>query len=201
LADPFYLEPTGDVLQGDIYVDTPSLEIATRPLLAARPWNRPLGNPPLPGLRAHREDADHPRDGFHWSLDPPADESDRLRGESVVVPGYRGLSMVMTHDCEIENDPDFRVMAMIRPISAVDKDHQADVLGLAIWPYFPLAPQSDPPVMQPCFVDFRRLTTVRASALRADDRYAAVSDVVREAVALRFWLFLFRRILQPGEAE
>jgi hypothetical protein len=112
------------------------------------------------------------------------------------------MAMVMTHDCEIDNDPDLRLVAMIRPLTAVDADHRATVMSLGVWPYFPLAEQAEPPVMEASFVDFRRVTTVSGAALRDDDRYASLSDVLREAIAERFWQFLFRRVLAdegPGE--
>lgn len=199
MAEPFYVPPRRELSQGDIYRDTPSLEVVSRPLSVARRAHKDIGSPPLPTFRAHAEDAEAPRQGFHWALDPPPGEASRERGEIVYTPSYRGLVMVLTHDCELDNDPDFRILAMIRPLSALASANRADTVGLAIWPYFPLAAQSESPEMAPSFVDFRRLTTARAAALRPEDRYASISDVVREAIALRFWTFLFRRVLAPGE--
>jgi hypothetical protein len=179
-----------------MFEDCPSLEIRERPMLVARKWpNKLLGQPPLPVHREHHEDQDEahmPRGGFHWALEKGG-------GEAVLAKGYKARAMLLTHNCEIDNDPDFRVLAMIRPLSAIDADHQEEVVALGVWPYFPLPPQGAPPEMGPSFVDFRRLTTVHVDALRMADRFASLNDFVREALARRFQAFLFRRVLEDDE--
>ncbi len=193
---PFYVPPGVEFAQGDIFEDCPSLEIRERPVLVARKWpNKTLGQPPLPVYREHHEDQDEthwPRGGFRWSLEEGG-------GEAVLARGYKARAVLLTHECEIENDPEFRVLAMIRPLSAIDADHQEEVVGLHVWPYFPLSPQDEPPVMGPSFVDFRRLTTVHVDALRMADRFASLNDFVREALARRFQAFLFRRVVEGDE--
>jgi hypothetical protein len=193
---PFYVPPGVKLSQGDIFEDCPSLEIRERPILVARKWpNKTLGQPPLPVYREHHEDqekADKPQGGFHWTLEEGG-------GEAVISTGYKARAILLTHDCEVDNDPDFRVLAMIRPLSAVDAGHQEEVVNFGVWPYFPLSPQDEAPVMGPSFVDFRRLTTVHVDALRMADRFASLNTFVREALARRFQAFLFRRVLEGDE--
>jgi hypothetical protein len=120
-------------------------------------------------------------------------------GESgMLVHAHMGRALLISHDCEIENDANARTLAMIREpaefeladqermFSGRDEDIQYAV--------FPLEAQDDDPTMPRGVVDFRRLTTVRPAVLSSSVRIASASEDLRRAIAEAFRLYLFRRV-------
>ena len=195
MPGPFYLPPReGDFLQGDIYVDLPSIFIDKRPLRVTR--SKPAGGPDA--LTVHPEDGAPPTGGFKWRMDQGGEPG-------LLVHAHLGMAMVISHDCEIENDPRTRTLAMIRPITELDEATQSKLFSGkdedVVYAAFPLEAQDEDPKMRRAFVDFRRLTTVRPAVLEASTRVASLSDELRKAVARRFWQYLFRRLEAEGAAE
>lgn len=196
MPDLFYLPPApGEILQGDIYEDMPSIFIDERPLLVARPWKKSGGRDIW---AVHSEDGPPPAGGFTWRMD-------RGGEKAVHAHAHLGRAIVLTHDCEIENDQTVRTLAMIRPVSefgASARDRlfsgREEDIQYAL---FPLEAQSEEPSLERCLVDFRRLTTVRPAVLDQSTRIASLSEELRSALAHRFKLYLFRRMerLPTGE--
>jgi hypothetical protein len=188
VSDLLYFPPTtGEVLQGDIYQVAPSVLVRTSPVRAARFWREKGGRQEYV---VHSDDTP-PNGGFKWSMEGGGEDA-------TLVHGFLGLAMVLSHDCEIENDPNVRTLAMIRPVSHLGP-HQAAALfandpGHVQYAIFPLEAQDEAPRMERSFVDFRRLTTVRPEVLDDDQRLASLSDELRRAIARAFWMYLFRRI-------
>jgi hypothetical protein len=110
--------------------------------------------------------------------------------------------MLISHDCEIENDDGARTLAMIRPADHLDSDTRRTVFSgneaEGFYAIFPLDAQDDDPRMEQSYVDFRRLTTVRPQVLDSSERIASASDDLRHAIAMRFREYLFRRIEPPA---
>jgi hypothetical protein len=192
MTELLYLTPAGEILQGDIYAQMPSVYVESRPLRIARHWK-------VSGTRdvweVHPEDGAGPGGGFKWRMDQGGEPA-------LLVHAHIGLAMVISHDCEIENDPNVRTLAMIRPVGELERSAQEalfsgrdDQVRYAI---FPLDAQDTEPEMERAFVDFRRLTTVRPAVLDASRRVASLSDELRFAVAERFRQYLFRRVERPA---
>jgi hypothetical protein len=190
VAEPLYLPPNpAELLQGDIFTDFPSVYIDTRPIRVARHWKEIAGRDMW---SVHAEESTPPKGGFKWTMSQG--------GESgVLVHAHLGMAMLMSHDCEIENDPNARILAMIRPIDHLDAKTQErlfsdNVEEEPIYTAFPLEAQMAQPKIDRSFVDFRRITTVRPAVLEASNRIASLSEDLRKAIAERFWLYLFRRL-------
>jgi hypothetical protein len=185
-----YLPPNEDkLLQGDIYTDLPSLIVENRPLRCARPFRQKRDG--REQWFVHTEGVNPPRDGFTWGIDRPD-----LTGErATLAQGFVSYAMLMTHGCEIDHD-DFRHVAMIRPDTHLSEEMRTSLFSGHPQNYalFPLEAQEEEPTLPRCFVDFRRITTVRPPVLAASTRHASLSDELREALAEAFWLFLFRRL-------
>jgi hypothetical protein len=189
VPDLLYLPPVeGEFLQGDIFDNMPSAFVESRPLRVARPWEKKGGHDMW---EVHQEDGPGPRGGFKWRMDQGGEPA-------LLVHAHVGLAMIISHDCEIENDPNARTLAMIRQLDELD-----DVAQRALfsgreedtrYALFPLEAQDTEPQMDRAFVDFRRLTTVRPDVLRSSTRIASASEELRGAVAQSFRLYLFRRL-------
>lgn len=187
-----YLPPVaGEILQGDIFERMSSTRVEGRPLRVARQWNVKGGRDMW---EVHLEDGAGPQGGFRWRVDQGGEGG-------LLVHALLGLAMVISHDCEIENDLNARTLAMIRPATDLSDEAQEalfsgheDQIQYAI---FPLEVQTDSPITERSFVDFRRLTTVRPAVLDASTRVASLTEELRAAVAKSFWLYLFRRVEAP----
>lgn len=139
----------------------------------------------------HREDGPGPKGGFKWQMHEGGEPA-------LLVHSHMGLAMVISHDCEIENDPNARTLAMIRPLGELDDSAQRALFSGrkedVRYAIFPLEAQDAEPRMERAFVDFRRLTTVRPAVLEASTRIASASDELRNAVAQSYRQYLFRRL-------
>lgn len=190
--DRLYLQPIqGDFLQGDIFADVPSIIVRPGPLRVAR-WARNIpakvGQPERALWGIHTDDTP-PKDGMRLSME--------LEGEEVLVHGYRQMAMLLTNDCEVENDSRARTVAMIRSANELAPEHSELLFSGSIdesfYSRFPLEAQLEEPVMERSFVDFMRLTTVHPQVLEECRRVASLPDELRNSLAIRFKEFLFRK--------
>jgi hypothetical protein len=197
VAEPLYLPPSKEdaLLQGDIYKKVPIMWIGERPLLVARHAMTKVGrefysvHKEFVGESRHPA-GDAPKKGFRWT--------NRDTPELLLVPAVLSIAMVMTHDCEIENDPDHRVLAMIRPITDLEPDYRKKCLAHERVDMFPLEAQEEAPSMVTSFVDFRKFSPLRSGALEPPaERYASASEVLRKAVARAYWNYLHHPFQAP----
>jgi hypothetical protein len=185
---PNYRVPEGDVLQGDIYLDLPSIHIEDLPLRVARYWRTQA---PRQVYAVHTVGDLAPKDGFKWSLEAGGEPG-------TLVNGYMTMGIVLSHDCTIENSDGHRTVAMVRPITDIaNLDDRQPILDYERTAAFPLLAQDANPRIALSFVDFRRITTVRPTVLAKASRYAQCSDRIRDALAEHFWDFLFREYREP----
>ncbi|MGH2406455.1 MAG: hypothetical protein ACRDF7_00060 [Candidatus Limnocylindrales bacterium] len=190
MPGPLYLPPVeGEILQGDLFANVPSAIIDARPLRVARRLRADQST-----WVVHEENGATPAGGFKWGISQG--------GEVLLARAFLGLGMVLSHDCEIENDPNIRTLAMVRPATDLAPDDRAALINGARVRYsiFPLAAQTIDPKMELSFV-VRRLTTVRPAVLDPDARIASLSEELRAAVAARFRQYLFRRVEPSGVAD
>lgn len=167
MPDQIYSEPiAGDFRQGDIFRDTLSLWLADPDPPALRPRT---GKGGLTNYSPHSM-ASPPPGGFRWQ--------DR---EYVLAEAKMALAIVLTHDCEIENDENerYRQVALIRPLMGVPDpdDRQVIVEGRNLGRLY--LPAQDRIGLPESYVDFRAITTLRRAALHTDRRIAGLSDYGR----------------------
>jgi hypothetical protein len=188
VSGTLYLPPARDVQQGDLYEDMPSVVVVDRPLRVGRPATGP-GAREL--IEVFREGGAEPPGGFMWQPDGNGEQS-------MLVQGRLSRAMILSHDCEIDNDPRIRIIAMVRPLTdlvlAAQEEIKSGVERPIRYGIFPLGPQVETPAMDWSFVDFRRLTTVRPVVLEKSVRIASLSNPLRHAVADAFRLYLFRPV-------
>ncbi len=186
-----YLPPAGEINPGDLYLAVPSIQIESRPLLVARYWKESSRGGSIYGV--YDADGTPPTGGFRWQTNQG--------GETIIVRAFMGPGMILSHECEIDTDPDHRIVAMVRPITDIQVSHRNAILEMRNWAAFPLEAQDEEPPMALSFVDFRRLTTVRAAALNDEDRVASLNPDLRKALRVRFWHYLNRRVEPPPAVE
>ena len=190
MPDLLYLEPGQDypLSQGDIFTNVPFVSVRERPLLIARHIGHWKG---LITYSVHKE-FDGPTTASATALppEPPIHLKNPQQQELALVPVLLTMGIVLTHDCEIDND-DHRTAAMIRPITDLKPPYQEKCLAGERMDMFPLLAQDEAPSMVTSFVDFRKVTPLRPGALEAPAvRYATVAAELREALASAYWDYL-----------
>jgi hypothetical protein len=178
----YYVEPElGDYRQGDIFQPTLHIMRSTPGFQVVRK----ISAKGVSSARSVHESTDPPKGGFKWDS-----------REEVLADGQLGMCIVLTHDCEIENDDSkgHRLVGLMRPLanlSETDKEIVATGqhfgrLYLPSWPEGGL-PES--------YVDLRRVTTLRHSALVEQERVASLTDWAREVLqraVIRFLTEMYR---------
>ena len=187
MPEPLYLEPSADLLQGDIFDEVPYVYIDARPLKIARPFKQGAGGRHLYAI--HDEYRDDPRDGYRWT--------NRQNPELIVARAQRGPAVVLTHDCELENEPDYRHVAPIRLMTELLPEYQERCRAGERWDAFPLARQGEAPAIIESFVDFKKITTMRPSALDASVKIASMSEELRKALSAAYWNYLHHAYQAP----
>jgi hypothetical protein len=111
-----------------------------------------------------------PSGGFHW--EPK---------EAVVAEGQLTWGIVLTHDCEVENDDSksHRLVGLLRTFSILSVASQQIILEGRNMGRFYL-PAWDEKGLPETYVDLRRWTTLREDALPAEHRIASMTDLGRE---------------------
>jgi len=179
-----YREPQPKLCQGDIVHDVPNLYL----------------KPPLQILRA----ADTRRGRIYtpFTYDTYLTEGEQpegnrppgnyklSNGEQVAVSCQLGLGMILSHGCEIDNDPKNRLIALIRPITAAHAADWDNIRGNKNSAFFHLAAYGD---MPESYVDLRRITCVAPYYLDHMKRIASLTETAVAAFQMQFFLYLTRR--------
>ena len=168
-AERYYVPPEpGDFRQGDIYRDVLHIMRSRPAFEVLRNWQAKSGRTQV---FLHTEDKP-PQDGFKW------ESKERVEAE-----GQLALGLVLTHDCEIENEDNkhHRLVGLVRPLDRLTPQEQEIIaqnrhygrLYLPAWPEVGL-PES--------YLDLRRITTLRGEALPAEHRITSLTDFGREVL-------------------
>ena len=163
--DLYTLPTEADFRQGDIYRDVVSLSLT----VDVPPVLRSFQKAGRTVVTMHGPD-NPPKGGFRWEK------------ESVQAIAKRAFAIVITHDCEIENDDEehYRHVALIRPLSGVANpaDRQTIVEGRYIGRlYLPPFPSVNLPES---YLDLRAITTLRRAALPPALRVISLTDHGRD---------------------
>jgi len=181
-AELYYVRPIpGELRQGDIYRDVLHLMLSTAGFQVLR-TRQAKGN----RVEVFLHDQDHaPSDGFHWDNKEP-----------VVAEGQLRLGIVLTHDCEIENEDNkrHRLIGLLRRLDLLSAADQETIIEgrhygrmyLPVWEEVGM-PES--------YLDLRRVTTLRGDSLPEDQRIASLTDLGRnvlQAAIIRYLTELYR---------
>jgi hypothetical protein len=107
------------------------------------------------------------------------------------------MFVVLTHDCEIENDDnkEHRLIGLLRQLDNLsDPDKQVVVAGDHYGRLY--LPSWHEVGLTETYLDLRRITTLRHSALVAADRVASMTDLGREVLqraTIRYLTEMHRR--------
>lgn len=163
----WYRRKADKVTQGDVYRSVPSIFIPSRPLDVVRK------GPREGALNRFTEEAQEPPGGFRWEDD-----------ELIIAHGVVTRAVMLTHDCEIDKDSNYRLMALIRPWASLPPEAAEAVKENRRWRFFYLAGHDA--VLPESYVDFRRITAVRPGALEEENRLLSMTaetlDALREAL-------------------
>lgn len=113
-----------------------------------------------------------PQGGFKWP------NKDDVRAEGQVTWG-----IVITHDCEIENDDSRhqRLVGLIRSLASLNDSDKATIVSGRHFGRLYL-PAWDEVNFPESYLDLRRITTLRQDALPSDNRVASLTDFGREVL-------------------
>lgn len=193
-ASNFYRDPDPELCQGDILYSIPHLHLKP-PFQALRSTTGRGGQQvftPYPfdisALFAHGDHSEPPG-GFKFD-----------RGEQVSSFCQVSLGIILTHDCDIDQDPKHRLVALIRPLDPRQPAQDQQVIREnRNFNFFYLPPYRDK--MQESYVDFRRITCLAPEFLDKKRRVTSLTKFAIDQLHLRLFQFLTRRDLIPSELE
>jgi hypothetical protein len=156
----------------------PSVWITHRPIDVVR--NRQ----PKPGGRVevylHSEDGPDPQQPFNWGS-----------GEDVVVRAIKGYGVLLSQDCELEKLNPMIAFGYVRLVDGSQGENAMELIrNRRKFRSFYLAAQEADPAFPEAYVDFGRITTLALDAIQILDRYASMSDEVRDAMREDFIEFM-----------
>lgn len=178
LANLLYTTPETDQRQGDIYRDVLHVMLPEPGFKVLRPISA-KGTKDARAVHKHTDP--EPSGGLDWA-----------GRERVEAFGQLAFGIVLTHDCEIENDDNrhHRLIALMRPFDDSLSEESKEIIAagrhfgrlyLPAWPAAGL-PES--------YIDFRRITTVLNKALPVKQRVASLSDEGRDLLQRSFIAFV-----------
>lgn len=163
--------------QGDIVADVPHLFLRP-PLYALRRVTLAKGREAM-GFYPFLPAEDGPGGPFHFA-----------DGEEVPALGRLALGIVLNHDCEIENEHEHRLIALVRPLETVEKEeHRRVIVENRNYSFFYLP--ADVALQLPdSYADFRRITSLSPAFLATERRVASLTEKAVKAFQdqlFRFW--------------
>jgi hypothetical protein len=116
-------------------------------------------------------------------------------GEDLLTRCQEASALVIRHDCEIENDRSYCLIALVRSLEAagMQQEHKAVIRENKNAPYFYLPALA--PVLGESYADFRRISCVKPDLIESQNRIASLSDATIELLQTQLVLFFTRRRL------
>jgi hypothetical protein len=175
----FYRAVDAKLCQGDILERVPHVFLKDQP--------RPLRPITLPGKKS----------GFQIDDLPPGElPTTDNNGISVATTCHVTRALLLTYDCEIDNDKKHRLVALIRPLPKDwDQESRTILRDGRNYSYFYLPPGDGP--LAESYVDFRRICTLSPLWVDSAKRLASLTTTARQAMLLQFFRFLSRVDLDP----
>jgi hypothetical protein len=189
-GDAYYRDPEHEIGQGDIFAEIPHA-YAREPIQVVREAkskgkHRIYGLYPYPSQEGQEPDAPGRSVlGGHLDL---------VRGEMAAVFCQVSCAVVLNHDCDIENEPAHRLVALIYPMARIhNAAHRLVIQNNQNYTRFYLPAGKDFP--EPSYVDFRRISSIHADFLTSSNRATRLSEAFMGALFRQFFLFLTHRRL------
>jgi len=179
-ANSFYSDPVDEWCQGDIFANVPHVQV----------------HPPIVALRERlgrtSYDFYDPTDTGSRERTPPGGfRFNRPPGDLVPADALLAFAVMLTHDCDLDNDPKNRVIALVRKLdSGIPETDKANIRRNGNANYFYLPEYGD--VLPESYVDFRRISSLPrgyASNLR---RVASLRPSEKEQLQLQLFFFFTR---------
>jgi hypothetical protein len=179
-AASFYRAADASLCQGDILERVPHIILKDQP--------RPLRPTTLTGKKPGYQ-VDELAPG-----ELPATDGG---GVSVAALCHVTRAMLLSFDCEIDNDKKHRLVALIRPLPKDwDEETRRILRDGRNYSYFYLPAGAGP--LAESYVDFRRISTLSPSWVDNANRLASLTMTARQAMLLQFFRFLSRVELDPN---
>jgi len=189
VLDSFYRPADPRLCQGDIFDDIPHL----------------LLKPPIDILRKTTGKGRR----IFWDPYPFPLEEDRQpakpdfdrRGESVRVTAQFTRAMLMTFDCDLDNEKHAWSIALVRPMTAIaDEADRQNVREARNFAYFYL-PEATEFGLGEAYLDFRRVTTISTDLLQVvrSPRRCSLTAAAVEMLQFQFIRFVTRKDLIARE--
>jgi len=172
LPAQFYRTPDSQLCQGDILCDIPHLHL----------------KPPLQALRNTTT-----RQGQAFLPEPyePKTPQERRQGSLVATSCQLGLGMLLTYDCEIDNDRKHRMVALIRPLDRqIPPDQQEIIRDNRNFNFLYLPAYLDK--MDESYVDLRRVSCLDPALVDQAERVVSLTDVAKKALYTQLFRYLTR---------
>ena len=176
-AMPFFdpaLRPT--ISQGDIFSFTPCATIKT----------------PVDVLDAS-EYIRGKRRAYPYTRWDEASVLDEIKGTGTLSATR---AILLTHDCEVDNDARYRTVAPLRLLEQLPAPSQERVRKNRDYRFFHIPQHNGEPE---AYVDFRRLTTLAPALIPEQKRLASISDESKKALSLALLLFFTRRVIEMND--
>ena len=148
-------------------------------------------------LRAETAAGGRKRYGGYPEGEAPSTKFQSDEDGDVLAFGRMDSAVLLTYDSELDKDDKFRQLALVRRLDSVIDPTQRSALRLELQEharlrFFYLPGQKEDPPFDERYVDLRRITTLRGSALRPEDRLASMTDELREGLRTQFVKFYSR---------
>ncbi len=180
-AEEFYRDADPLWCQGDIIREIPHIHL------------RPP--PPLTVIRRESVKWGERLTPYEYGSNTPQGGFDFAHGEQVLASCQVAFGMVLSHDCEIDKDPKYRMVALIRPLSEVRSDGQEIIRANRNFSACYLPAYAE--IIGESYVDFRRITTLHPDFLENSERIASLTDEAVKYIQTQLFRFLTRRDVSP----
>jgi hypothetical protein len=116
-------------------------------------------------------------------------------GEDLLTRCQEACALVIRHDCEIENDRKYCLIALVRSLGAagMHEESKAAIRENRNAPYFYLPALAQ--VLGESYADLRRISCVTPDLIETQNRTASLSDASVELLQTQLVLFFTRRRL------
>lgn len=170
----WYTTSKPELSQGDIYVDVPTLYIREPVLTAATVTCT----------------------GHAQHLVPTQAEPELFGTQDRIMIGHGSLAhaVVLTHDCEIDKDKKYRMLALVRPLAGLPNEAIEEIKAHRRRRFFHLPAETELYPLEESYVDFRRITAVTDPVIPISKRVLSMQDHLRDSMREAFILYVTRAV-------
>ncbi|HKB37224.1 MAG TPA: hypothetical protein VKD72_12280 [Gemmataceae bacterium] len=191
-SEPFYrLDPSLPLSQGDIWENVPQLQRLRPPIQVLRKATLSKGRE---GYEAHAYPGGEGPSAESAGQAVPGPAFDFKKGEPVPVGCQVARAVVLSYDCDLDNDPDHCLVALVRSFVGLSDGNREVIRGNRNFSFFYL-PAEAALGLDESYVDFRRLTAIHPQTLSLAARRASLGQEAVDALRAQLVRFFTRREL------